>query len=213
MISTDLNASRAFEGDLMASAASLEAATRRLDKRLVHKSHDENVLVSHIEAVQPPAGVTQREKAGAADRTDHFRAILRINRDHPLFFDRDCGHVHAICFMEAVQQTAMATAHLFYGVPLDVEFVLTECSAKFRSLADIEDPLIADQTMSAQVYRRGRLVRMHTAVVIRQGALERVRLAGTMLLLKKGQLKYLEERAGTADPPNPRLIEGTGSRP
>lgn len=174
----------------------------RLDKRLVHKSHDESVLVSRIDAVPPPATAGRSAEDAASGRTDHFRAVLCINWDHPLFFDRDCGHVHAICFMEATQQTTMAIAHLFYGVPLHVECVLTECSAQFRSMANVGEPLIAEQTMSRHVYRRGRLVRMQTAVVIRQGNLERVRITGTIVLLKKDQLGYLEERAGMGDAGN-----------
>jgi hypothetical protein len=192
--------------------SSCRSAPTRLDKRLVHKSHDESVLVSHIEAVPPPATGGRNAEDAASDRTDHFRAVLCINRDHPLFFDRDYGHVHAICFMEATQQTTMAMAHLFYGVPLHVECVLTECSAQFRSMASIDDPLIAEQTASGHVYRRGRLVRMQTEVVIRQGNLERVRITGTMVLLKKDQLRYLEQRAADpVDPPNPGVIQQTGS--
>ena len=154
------------------------------------------------DAVQPPATAGRSAEDAASGRTDHLRAVLCINWDHPLFFDRDCGHVHAICFMEATQQTTMAIAHLFYGVPLHVECVLTECSAQFRSMANVGEPLIAEQTMSRHVYRRGRLVRMQTAVVIRQGNLERVRITGTIVLLKKDQLGYLEERAGMGDAGN-----------
>jgi hypothetical protein len=181
---------------------SCRSVPTRLNKRLVHKSHDESVLVSRIDAVPPPATAGRSAEDAASGRTDHFRAVLCINWDHPLFFDRDCGHVHAICFMEATQQTTMAIAHLFYGVPLHVECVLTECSAQFRSMANVGEPLIAEQTMSRHVYRRGRLVRMQTAVVIRQGNLERVRITGTIVLLKKDQLGYLEERAGMGDAGN-----------
>jgi hypothetical protein len=85
---------------------------------------------------------------------------------------------------------------LFYGVPLDGEFVLTECSAQFRSVANVDDPLIAEVTTSDHAYRKGRLVRMQSAVVIRQGNLERARMSGTMVLLSKDQLKYLEQRPG-----------------
>jgi A-factor biosynthesis hotdog domain len=200
-MNTDLIPSRSFQPDLGLLAVSLNPVGRRLDKRLVHKSYDENVLVSHIEAVQPPGTIAHSGRDAAPDRMDHFRATLCINRDHPLFFDRDCGHVHAICLMEAAQQTTIAIAHLFYDVPLDVECVQTECSAQFRSIANIDDPLIAEQTMSGHVYRRGRLVKVQTAIVFRQGNLERVRIAGTIVLLKNEQLKYLEERASVGDLP------------
>jgi len=158
----------------------------------------------------PRAAAERCCEDAASERTDHFRAVLCIDRDHPLFFDRDCGHVHAICLMEAVQQTTIAIAHLFYRVPLDVESVLTECSAQFRSVATIDDPLIAEHTVSGHVYRRGRLVRMQTSVVMRQGNLERVRITGTIVLLRKDQLRYLEERASAGDPGKPELGQRAG---
>ena len=77
----------------------------------------------------------------------------------------------------------------------------TECSAQFRSIANIDDHLIAEQTMSGHVYRRGRLVKVQTGIVFRQGNLERVRIAGTIVLLKNEQLKYLEGRASVGDLP------------
>ena len=130
---------------------------------------------------------------------DYFKDLedprSHINRKHLLWFEHDCGHVHGICLMEAAQQITFAIAHLFYGVPLDMEFAVTECSAQFHSMASVDDPLIAEQTMSGHVYRRGRLVRVQSAVVIRQGSLERVRITATVVLLNKDQLKYLEKRA------------------
>lgn len=210
-MNTELNAASACKGEFGTGATTLDRTEARFDKHLVHKSSDENVFVSHIEPVQSPGPIAPTKNDLARQRTDHFRVVLRIKRDHPLFFDRDRGHVHAICFMEAAQQSAMAVAHLFYGVPLDVEFVTTECSAQFLSVANIDDPLIADQTVSDHVYRRGRLIRMHTALVIRQGSLERARLAGTIILLKKQQLKYLEECASAADPAIPITLQPTGT--
>jgi hypothetical protein len=186
----------AFETKLMPQVTPAVSTSPTLDKRLVHKSYDESVLVSHIEAVGPPGNVKQGGEDAASGRTDHFSGILCVHRDHPLFFDRDRGHVHGIFLMEAAQQTVMAIAHLFYGVPLDGEFVLTECSAQFRSVANVDDPLIAEVTTSDHAYRKGRLVRMQSAVVIRQGNLERARMSGTMVLLSKDQLKYLEQRPG-----------------
>ncbi len=160
--------------------------------------------------MQPQTSAKKGNEAAETHRTDHFRAVLCVTRDHPLFFDRDCGHVHAICLMEAAQQTTIAIAHLFYGVPLDVESVQTECSAQFRSMATVDAPLLVEQSISGHVYRRGRLMRMQATVLIRQGNLERVRIAGTVLLLKKELLKYLEELSAAGDF-NPALMQPTGS--
>jgi hypothetical protein len=209
-MTTAHDAVRKFGANLVPQAASFKPTESRLDKRLVHKSHDESVVVSHIEAVPPPETLKRSAENPGSGRTDHFRAVLRMDRDHPLFFDRDCGHVHAICLMEAVQQTSIAIAHLFYGVPLDVECVHTECSAQFRSMATMDDPLIVEQIMSGHIYRRGRLVRMQAVVVIRQGNLERARFTGTAVLLRKEQLKYLEERAAAGDLPNQGFVQPAG---
>jgi hypothetical protein len=174
-----------------------EFGTNRLDKRLVHKSHAESVLISRVEAVQAAADTKHRQQNSASGGADHFRAFLCISREHLLPFERDCGHVHGICLMEAAQQITSAIAHLFYGVPLDMEFAVTDCSAHFSSMAGVDVPLIAEQAISGHVYRRGRLVRMRLSLVIRQGNLETVRMTATVVVLKKDQLKYLEERAAT----------------
>src|SRR5262245_24275914 len=117
----DANCSNGLEDIAMTAPhdALREFGTNRLDKRLVHKSHAESVLISRIEAVQASADTKQREQNSASGGTDHFRAFLCISREHLLLFERDCGHVHGICLMEAAQQTTFAVAHLFYGVPLD----------------------------------------------------------------------------------------------
>ena len=89
---------------------------------------------------------------------------------------------------------SVAVAHMFYGVPFGVEFVLTELAVAFRSMANIHDSLIAYNTMSRHVFRKGQLASMHSAGVIRQGDTEVARMSGTMILMDKNLLKRLERR-------------------
>jgi len=184
-----------FRSDTVPGAALGASAQRPLDKRLVHKSYDENVLVSHIEAVPSPVHPEQGADSSSG-RTDHFRGIVCVHPDHKFFFEHDGGHVSGLYLIEAARQMSVAITHVFYNVPLDIEFVMTECSAQFRNVANRDDPLLAQQTTSGHAYRKGRLVSMHSEIVIRQRGLEIARLSGTMILLNKHQLQYLEQRGG-----------------
>jgi hypothetical protein len=172
-----------------------DSGPRTVDKRLVHKSYDENVLVSHIEAVREPNELEHGDKAGATDRTDHFRGVLCVHDNHPFFFERKgSGHVPALYLFEAIRQMSSAVAHMFYNVPIDSEVVVTESSAQFRNMATLHDPIIAEKTLSKHVYRKGRLVRMTMSVVIRQDALEIARMSSNLVLLTREQLSCLEQR-------------------
>jgi hypothetical protein len=179
--------------DMVPQAAPIAAAPHTLDKELVHKAYDQNVLVSHIEAVPAPAEQGQIAD-GRSGRTDHFHGVVRVHQGHKFFFEHDRSHISGLYLIEASRQMSIAVAHLFYQVSLDVEFVMTECSAQFSNVANLEDPLLAKQMMSGHVYRKGRLSSMHSEIVIRQRNVQVARLAGTMILLSKVQLQYLEQR-------------------
>jgi hypothetical protein len=163
-----------------------------LDKRLVHKTYDDNVVVGRIDAVRSPPA--PEESANEQGRIDHFRGILLVDASQVAFFESDCSHVPGLLLVDAAEQVSIAIVHMFYKVPFDIKFVLTDCSAQFRNVGKVNEPLIAEQTMTDHVYRRGRLVSMRSAVIIRQGSLEIARLSGTIVLLDRQQLSYLEQR-------------------
>jgi hypothetical protein len=179
----------------VAQNTTYDSPPRTLDRRLVHKSYDENVLVSHIEAVRPPDNCEEGNNGGS-NRTDHFRGLLCVHHNHPFFFERGSGHVPALYLFEAIRQMSSAVAHMFYNVPIESEVVVTESWAQFRNMATLDDPIIAEKTLSKHVYRKGRLLRMNMSVVIRQGALEIARMSSDLVLLSKQQLSYLEQRGG-----------------
>ncbi len=49
--------------NLVAQTGAFTSGKARLDKRWVHKSYDENVLISHIEAVQPQTSAKKGNEA------------------------------------------------------------------------------------------------------------------------------------------------------
>jgi hypothetical protein len=193
---TNLRSITALEVKAVARNTTEDSPPRTLDKRLVHKSYDENVLVSHIEAVQVPKKYEEDDNASAMNRTDHFRGVLCVHHNHPFFFERGSGHVPALYLFEAIRQMSSAVAHMFYNVPIEADVAVTESWAQFRNMATLDDPIIAEQTLSKHVYRKGRLVRMNMSVIIRQGALEIARMTSNLVLLTKQQLSYLEQRGG-----------------
>jgi A-factor biosynthesis hotdog domain len=193
---TNLRSITPLEVNAVAGNTTEDFPPRTLDKRLVHKSYDENVLVSHIEAVRGPNKFEKGDNAGAMDRTDHFRGVLCVHHNHPFFFERGSGHVPALYLFEAIRQMSSAVAHMFYNVPIEAEVVVTESSAQFRNMATLDDPIIAEKTLSKHVYRKGRLIRMNMSVIIRQVAVEIARMSSNLVLLTKQQLSYLEQRGG-----------------
>lgn len=170
-----------------------EAAPYILDKRLVHKTSEQNVLLSHIEPVPPtePAELAVERKE---PREDHFRGRLYIQREHDFFFEHARDHVPGLYLIEAGRQMSVAIAHMFYGVPFGTEFILTDLAVEFRSMATLDHPIIAHNMMSHHVFRKGRLASMRSGGVIRQGDADIARIAGTMVLMDKDMMKRLERR-------------------
>jgi hypothetical protein len=166
-----------------------------LDKRLVHKTYDENVLVARIDAVRSPSALEQNESNEVTGRIDHFQGMLLVDASQVPFFESDCDHVPGLSLIDASEQTSIAIVHMFYKVPFEIKFLITDSAAQFRNVAKINEPLFVEQTMTDHVYRRGRLVSMRTAIVIRQRSLEIARMSGTIVLLDRKQLSYLEQRA------------------
>jgi hypothetical protein len=196
---TSLRSITRLEVNAVARNKTEDSPPRTLNKRLVHKSYDENVLVSHIEAVQGPNKFEEDDNVDAMNRTDHFRGVLCVHHNHPFFFERGSGHVPALYLFEAIRQMSSAVAHMFYNVPIETEIAVTESSAQFRNFATLDGPIIAEKTLSKHVYRKGRLVKMNMSVIIRQGALEIARMSSNLVLLTKQQLSYLEQRGGEDD--------------
>lgn len=172
------------------------AGLATLDKRLVHKCYDENVLLSQVEAM--PGKSEAGDSGDPSAREDHFRGTLYVQQAHRFFFEHARDHVPGLYLIEAGRQMSVAVAHMFYGVPFGTEFIMTELNVDFRNMANIRDPLIAYNTMSRHVFRKGQLASMYSAGVIRQGELDVARMSGTMVMMDKGLLKRLERRGARA---------------
>ena len=171
-------------------------APRTIDKRLVHKDYDENVLLSDIaQVVREP---TEHRDGEPPVRKDHFRGVVYIQRDHQFFFEHHRDHVPGLYLIEAGRQMSVAVAHRFYGVPFGVEFVMSEFHVWFRNMATLDDALIIENAMSQHVYRKGQLTGMHSYGSIRQNGIEVAAMSGSMVLMDKNLLRRLERRGRSA---------------
>jgi 2-oxo-3-(phosphooxy)propyl 3-oxoalkanoate synthase len=168
------------------------SAPRTVDRRLVHKNYDENVLLGQVEEVA--RGATEIDKEGRTFCRDRFEGVICIQQHHSFFFEHHRDHVPGLYLIEAGRQMSAAVAHLFYGVPFGVEFVMTDFHAWFRNMANLQDRLTIDNTMSRHVYRKGQLSGMHSTEIVRQNGVEVAFMSGAMILKDKNLLARLEHR-------------------
>jgi A-factor biosynthesis hotdog protein len=168
-----------------------------IDKRMVHKHFEHNVLISHLaradEAELAPAGADAGE---AREKMERFIATLHVRRDHPFFFEHPRDHVPGLYLIEAGRQMQVAVAHAFYGVPFGVEFIMTQLNVEFCSPANVFDPLTAHSATSKVVLRKGAPVSMHVAGDFRQNGLEIARMSGVLMMMDTRLLARLERRGG-----------------
>jgi hypothetical protein len=169
-------------------------APSTLDKRLVHKAQEENVLLSHVEELA--RNEMEIDADGRSIRKDRFKGLLYIQKNHRFFFEHARDHVPGLYLIEAGRQLAVAVAHLFYAVPFGVEFVMTDIQVCFRNMANIFDPLTIEIAMSRHAYRKEQLTGVHSLGLVRQGDVEVGQMSGSMILMNKNLLKRLERRGG-----------------
>lgn len=96
-----------------------------IDKRYVHKSNEENVLISDI------------EKEG-----EEFNAFVILNTEHPFFFEHSRKHVPGMLLVEAGRQNSMAIVHKYYDVAFDKAFFINDFQMKFSNFATTSSPLM-----------------------------------------------------------------------
>ena len=96
----------------------------RIDRRLAHKDHDDNVLIARVEQLQGDVMIGEM----AQDVT------------HPFFYEHDLDHVPGLYLIEAGRQFGAAACHLFYGVDFGIPFVLDACNASFSKMVEKDLP-------------------------------------------------------------------------
>jgi hypothetical protein len=125
--------------DTMAVWAAEDDA-ERVDKALVHKTDERNVLLSRVMRPDPL-------------RPQEFLAQVWVDVGHPFFFEHPVDHVPALLLIEAARQSVIIVAHRFYAVPLDTAFVILEAHFIFERYAELDQPLFISLTFEHLTFR------------------------------------------------------------
>lgn len=98
---------------------------QRVERRLVHKHFDKNVLV-----------------ARTASLSSHL-FIAEITQDiaHEYYYEHAQDHVPGLYMIEAARQAATAIVHQFYDVPYGYKFILNDLQSSFSGFAELNAPL------------------------------------------------------------------------
>jgi hypothetical protein len=167
--------------DQLQAWAEAGANGERLDRAFVHKMDMRNVLLARV--------------APAADHPDQHVAELAIDDRHPYHFEHAQDHVPGMMLIEAGRQMAMAIAHLYYQVPLDVVFVLNEVSISFSRFAELGRPVFIHSTVADKVQRRDQLAAMSLGGDFIQGGEVLGSMSGRWTMLDRALIERLRRRA------------------
>lgn len=154
---------------------------------LVHKKEKENVLISHLERVD----------GGTADE---FLASYHIDPAQAFFFEHSVKHVPGLMLIEASRQTAEAISHLYFDVPMDSGFILSELNCQFSRFAELSEPLFSISKIDNTVRHGGAVVRLDASSTMMQHGSTVAKLSGVWRILSH---RVYERVAGGALRPQP----------
>lgn len=148
----------------------------RIEKHLVHKTQDQNVLISRIKQLQD----------------DIIIGEVVQDIGHSFFYEHIQDHVTGLYIIEAVRQFGTALCHLYYSIPLGMPFVLCEMQVEFYKFAETNQPLFLIAKIHDKVYTDGKLTHMCVGCDIVQGINDIAFISGVFKIFSP--TKYNESR-------------------
>ncbi len=124
----------------------------RIEKHLVHKDYEQNVLIARIEKLYDDVIVGEATQ----------------DISHPFFYEHPKDHVPGLYILEVTRQFVTALSHLHYKVPLSTSFILNEMHTKFHQFAETSQPLFVATKISGKVYTDDRITKMNGDVLLIQ---------------------------------------------
>ncbi len=110
----------------------------RIEKHLVHKSREQNVLISKLKQLEP----------------DSIAGEIVQDVYHPFFYEHPKDHVPGLYIIEAVRQFGTVLSHLYYKVPLSMPFILDDMQTQFYKFAETDRPLFAWAKIQDKAYTK-----------------------------------------------------------
>ena len=125
----------------------------RIEKHLVHKAWEENVLISRLQQLEE----------------DLIIAEIVQDIHHPFFYEHPKDHVPGLYIIEAARQFGTVLSHLYYDVPLNMPFILDNLQTQFYKFAETDRPLFAWAKIEDKAYGKNFLSHMQVTTSIIQG--------------------------------------------
>src|SRR5216684_8609114 len=166
------------------------ASIPRLDRSLVHKSHDENVFVSRLQRV-------------LEGEEDVFAAQFVLDPGHSFFFEHPLDHIPGLMLVEAGRQAATAASHLYYGVPAGSVFILRDLAADFTVFAELDQPVFVLSHVCDREMRNDQLTGMFCKGAFIQNDKQIGTMSGRWMIMDRLVAERLREvwRAGAPAAP------------
>ncbi|MEW6994408.1 beta-ketoacyl synthase N-terminal-like domain-containing protein [Colwelliaceae bacterium MEBiC 14330] len=149
----------------------------RLNKKWVHKYHDNNVLLG------------QTRKLG---KEHWYVAQVYQDNQHSFFYEHPQDHVPGLYLIEAARQFGLVCAHQFFNVPLEMPFVLDDMQIKFDHFAEKDSPLYLLNEYTDSFFVEGVMHRMQSRCYIVQNQQVLGVITGRGLIMERQ--KYTNKR-------------------
>jgi 2-oxo-3-(phosphooxy)propyl 3-oxoalkanoate synthase len=143
---------------------------QRIDRCLVHKAHERNVLLSRVERRPGPEEI--------------YEAEMAPDLEHPFFFEHSLDHIPAMMLVEAGRQMGIAISHLFLGVPFGTMFATQAFDIRFTEFAELDEVILIVTAVSDKRYRRDELVGLRLDGFFSQGGRQLGTMGGEWAMLR-----------------------------
>lgn len=123
----------------MFAAWSQESPPPALDRGLVHKAQQQNVVLNRVEHV----------------REHCYGAQVLVDQSHPFFFEHPVDHVPGLLLIEAARQFGLAVAHTYYAADKESVFSLLGVDIEFKTYGELKSPVFIAGELTPLKLRRG----------------------------------------------------------
>ncbi len=140
-----------------------------IQRNLVHKNFDKNVLISDIKKIK--------------NKEDTYMGQCIIKKQHEFFFEHERNHIPGIYLIEAARQTALATGHKFYNIPLNWLFIINSMKIDFTSITSLDKTIYIKSIVNNKRYRKNILSKAEGTSVFIQDGKEIARMSGNWKII------------------------------
>lgn len=136
-----------MENNQIKAANPTSPLIERIDKKLVHKIFNDNVLIGDLQRV--------------AENADEFECQMIVDLSHPFFFEHPLDHIPGMMFVEAGRQAGIACSHLFLEIPFDTQFISKGCNVQFVDFGETKQPVKMRTRFKDTILRKGTVLEAH----------------------------------------------------